>query len=85
MSEKPYWFNYAIELEDGQSTRFNIELDPATLTMIPASPEPYPPWTQLPYKQCRCCPLSPQTNLYCPISVNITDLVDRFKDMIIII
>ena len=82
MNEQPYWFNYTIELEDGQSTRFNIVLDPETLTMMPASPEPYPAWTQLSYKKCRCCPLSPQAHLYCPISVNITELVDRFKDIL---
>jgi hypothetical protein len=82
MDENAYWFNYNIELEDGQSTRFHIELDPSTLTMMPASPEPYPPWTQLSYKQCKCCPLSPKTHLYCPIAVNITELVDRFKDIL---
>lgn len=82
MKENAYWFNYDIELEDGQSTRFHITLDPLTLTMMPASPEPYPPWTQLSYQQCTCCPLSPKTHMYCPIAVNITELVDRFKDIL---
>lgn len=82
MNDQAYWFNYKIELEGGQSTRFDIQLDPVTLTMLPASPEPYPPWTQLSYKQCQCCPLSPQTTLYCPIAVNITELVDCFKDIL---
>ena len=82
MNEQAYWFHYQIELEDGQRTRFEIQLDPVTLTMLPASPEPYPPWTQLSYNQCQCCPLSPQTTLYCPIAVNITELVDRFKDIL---
>jgi len=82
MNSQSYWFNYQIKLEDGQHTRFDIQLDPETLTMLPSSPEPYPPWTQLSYKQCQCCPLSPQTTLYCPIAVNITELVDRFKDIL---
>ena len=82
MNENAYWFNYDIELEDGQSTRFHIALDPLTLTMLPVSPEPYPPWTQLSYKQCECCLLSPKTYLYFPIAVNITELVDRFKDIL---
>jgi hypothetical protein len=60
MDENAYWFNYTIELEDGQKSHFHIELDPLTLTMMPASPEPYPPWTQLAYKQCKCCPLVSQ-------------------------
>ena len=82
MNDNAYWFNYDIELEDGQSTRFHIALDPLTLTMKPASPEPFPPWTELSYQQCKCCRLSPNTNLYCPIAVNITELVDRFKDIL---
>lgn len=82
MDEDAYWFNYHIDLEDGQSTHFHIELDPVALTMLPASSKSYPAWTQLSYKQCPCCPLSPETQLYCPISVNITDLVDRFKDIL---
>lgn len=82
MTENAYWFNYDIQLEDGQRTCFRIALDPATLTMLPTSPEPYPPWTQLTYNQCKCCPLSPPTHLYCPIAVNITELVDRFKDIL---
>ena len=82
MKDNAYWFNYDIELEDGQRTRFHIALNPLTLTMMPASPAPYPSWTQLSYQQCTCCPLSCQTHLYCPIAVNITELVDRFKDIL---
>jgi hypothetical protein len=82
MNENAYWFNYHIELEDGQASHFSIQLDPVTLTMVPASFEPYPAWTQLSYKQCQCCPLSPHIHRYCPIAVNITDLVDRFKDIL---
>jgi hypothetical protein len=50
--------------------------------MAPTSKGPYPPWTQLSYKQCQCCPLSPQKELYCPVAVNISDLVNRFKDIL---
>ena len=82
MTPDAYRFDYLIELEDGQKSRFQIELDPETLTMLPATSEPYPAWTQLAYRQCQCCPLSPKTRLYCPIAVNISELVDRFKDIL---
>ncbi|PIE66692.1 MAG: hypothetical protein CSA23_07845 [Deltaproteobacteria bacterium] len=82
MNENGYWFNYDIKLEDGQRSRFNITLDPETLTMQPSSPESYSAWTQLSYKQCACCSLSPKDTLYCPIAVNIAELVDRFKDIL---
>jgi hypothetical protein len=82
MNEEAYWFDYRIELEDGQVSCVRIELDPVTLTMIPAGKGSYPPWTQLSYKQCPCCPLSPREERYCPVAVNISDLVDRFKDIL---
>ena len=82
MNNQAYWFKYQIELEDGQRTSFDIQLDPVTLTMLPVSSEPYPPWTQLSFNQCQCCPLAPQVTLYCPIAVNIAELVDRFKDIL---
>lgn len=82
MNENTYWFNYTIELDDGQHAGVRIAMDPVTLTMMPASSEPYPTWTQLTYNQCECCSLSPTSHPYCPIAVNITDLVDRFKDIL---
>ena len=82
MNQKAYWFNYHIELEDGRSTRFRIALDPVTLTMVPASTEPYPPWTLLDYNPCQCCPLASDNHRYCPIAVNIADLVDWFKNIL---
>ncbi len=82
MDEKAYWFDYHIELEDGQSSHFHIALDPVTLTMETASTAPYPAWTELSYKQCACCPLSSDTTKYCPVAVNITDLVNGFKNIL---
>lgn len=82
MNEEAYWFDYRIELEDGQVSCVRIELDPVTLTMSPAARGPCLPWTQLSYKQCPCCPLSPRKELYCPVAVNISDLVSRFKDIL---
>jgi hypothetical protein len=82
MAENEYWFKYHINLEDGESTHFRIALDAVTLTMISTASGPYPAWTQLSYNQCQCCPLSPQTHLFCPIAVNIVGLVDQFKNIL---
>ncbi len=38
------------------------------------------PWTKLTYHQCPCCPLTEQQKPYCPIALNLTDLVTAFKD-----
>ncbi|VTR63812.1 conserved hypothetical protein [Desulfosarcina cetonica] len=82
MNQDAYRFDYRIELEDGQETRFQITLDPVTLTMQTATCEPYADWTLLDYNQCRGCPLTPAHQRYCPIAVNITDMVEKFKDIL---
>ena len=81
MNEKEYWFDYQINLEEGQRTRFRIALDPRTLLMIVDSDGPKPAWTKLSYNQCQCCPLDPQTHSHCPIAVNIAGLVDQFNNI----
>lgn len=82
MNQHAYRFDYTIELNDGQTTHFNVVLDPQTLAMAPAAAGNAPGWTQLAYNQCTCCPLSPAQVTHCPIAVNIADLVDRFKDIL---
>jgi hypothetical protein len=82
MNQQTYCFDYHIKLEDGRSTRFHIALDATTLTMLPASAGSYPPWTQLAHHQCNGCPLSPAMACYCPIAVNIAELVEWFKDIL---
>lgn len=82
MNEGPFRFNYLISLEDGQETRYAITLDSETLTMKTDREKPGPGWARLGYKQCSCCPLSREEHAYCPIAVNIAELVDTFKDIL---
>ena len=82
MNENEYWFYYHIDLEDGQRAHFRIILDPETLTMVSDAVGPHPVWTKLFYNQCQCCPLSPHIHAFCPIAVNIADLVNRFKNIL---
>lgn len=84
MNQHAYRFDYTIELKDGQTMCFNVALDPETLTMTPTAAAPYPAWTQLAYEQCACCPILPEDEdlQYCPIAVNLAELVDRFKDIL---
>ncbi len=76
-----YWFDYEFQMEDGTSTRFKVELDPDTLYLVQTHLDNPPDWSRLDFKQCPCCPLKPETNPYCPIAINIAELVERFKDV----
>lgn len=78
---KPYWYDYEFQMEDGTSTRMKVELEPDTLYLIHGGLDNPPEWSRLDYKQCQCCSLQPETDPYCPIAVNIGELVETFKDI----
>ena len=78
---KTYWFDYEFQMEDGASTRVKVELEPDTLYLIHGGLDNPPEWSRLDYKQCPCCSLQLETDPYCPIAVNIGDLVETFKDI----
>ena len=81
MNNKSYWINYEFQLEGGRTKGFDIEIDQETMTAVHPKKGGEPEWTRLEYKQCGCCPLSKNEHPKCPIAVNISDLVDAFKDV----
>lgn len=76
-----YWFDYKFQMEDGTSTQFKVELEPDTLYLINEGLDNPPEWCRLDFKQCPCCPLQLETDPYCPIALNICELVAKFKDI----
>ncbi len=82
MKVPPFYFNYMIQLEDGRKTRFNIVLDPQTLVMIRPKIQSTPGWTALSNEKCTCCSLNENSHPFCPVAVNISGLVRRFKDIL---
>ena len=82
MSETPHNISYEFTFEDGNTKLFELKLDPVTISVILPDPEFMPEWTRLEYNQCGCCPLDAEQHPYCPIAVNIEELVEEFKDAI---
>lgn len=82
MSDKPYQIEYEFKIVDGKRKSFQIWLDPETITIIRPEFENKPDWTRLEHEKCKCCTLKKERHPHCPISVNIAELVDEFKDMI---
>lgn len=72
-------FLYAFRLPDGTEKRFEVNLNAATLELVPNANALKPEWTKLAYYQCERCPLA-DTAPYCPIAVNLSSLVESFKD-----
>ena len=81
--QNPFLFDYKFQFEDGYTKNYHVALDPKTLSLIPDELRSQPQdWTRLKYHQCSNCPLEVDTHPYCPIAVNIMDLVETFKDVL---
>lgn len=75
----PIRYRYTFRFADGSEKRFEVNLDPATLALIPPEESAKPDWTKLSYHQCEQCPLKEETS-HCPVAVNLAGLVESFKD-----
>jgi hypothetical protein len=75
----PIWYRYTFRFANGSEKRFEINLDPVTLALIPPAEPSKPDWTRLGYHQCEQCPLKEETS-HCPVAVNLAGLVESFKD-----
>lgn len=72
---------YEFEFQDGKKFVYPLKLDKKTLSLIPERKSPLPHWTRLDHQACEGCPLLKKRKPYCPIAVNISDLIERFKDI----
>jgi hypothetical protein len=60
-----------------------LQLDAETLELQLTDDESQflPPWAKLDFHQCPNCPLTIKTHPYCPLTVNIANIVKRFDNM----
>lgn len=75
-----YYIEYEFCFEDAPNKVFRIELDNETISLVYPKPHEKPAWTRLAHEQCECCTLDADTTEYCPIALNIAELVEDFKD-----
>lgn len=74
-------FLYTFQFPDGTVKEFEVHLNPQTLELVTKQDLPKPAWTKLKYQQCEHCPLGDEVE-YCPVAVNLSSLVETFKDSI---
>ena len=74
-------FLYTFQFPDNTERQFEIRLNAKTLELVNKKDLPKPAWTKLKYKQCEHCPLGDEHE-YCPVAVNLSALVESFKDSI---
>ena len=76
----PIRYSYSFVFDNGTEKRFEFLLDEKTLQLIPhRNSANNPQWTALGFNQCDHCPLGSEVE-YCPVAVNLTPLIDTFKD-----
>jgi len=80
MGEDTFTIDYEFRLSNGVRKRFTIRLTSPSFLLMGVKKVAYPRWTQLEYHQCPNCPLDPREHPHCPIAVNMTEVIEFFKD-----
>lgn len=79
--QSPLIYRYHFTFDDNHKVVFEINLDPDTLEYIPRDNQEIPEWALFDYLPCEQCGQEQKKSDYCPIAVNIADVVETFKDM----
>ena len=67
---------YRFIFDNGLQKIFNIELDEDNLNLISSPDKIHPDWTRLSCNKCPNCPLKEDEHKYCPVAVNLEDVID---------
>lgn len=73
--------SYRFIFEDGSKKLFSVNLDPDKLEVIPPDDQAEPEWAMVGNCRCQGCQVD-DGKAYCPIAVNISDIVGFFKSHI---
>ena len=76
----PSTIQYKFSFQSGESKEILLQLDKETYSLIPMGEHVPPSWANLNLHTCQDCPLEPATHLYCPIAVQLGEVVEIFKN-----
>ena len=71
--------SYDISGADGQAHHYLIELDNRSARLLNKPPATPPCWTRLDVCQCSNCPLDVETHPYCPLALQVSQVVDDWS------
>lgn len=71
---------YSFVFEDNSTMKYQITLDQENLLFRPQK-NSGPEWTKLQFKKCENCPFFPNKTPYCPVALNLAELVDSFSEI----
>lgn len=79
-NENTISFIYKFKLHNGSEKIFEILLDKKTLSLLNPPLNSFPEWTYLNNFKCPHCPLDENKIKYCPLAINLVDVVNAFND-----
>ena len=71
--------NYHFRFEDGIRKVFRVNLHDISLNLIPSDNQAKPEWARITNCRCQHCQFDENEVQYCPIAVNISNVVDFFN------
>lgn len=80
IKEQLLYYNYRFSFPSGKQKIFNIYLDPVSLDVLRVQSAAKPEWAKLNKFMCPNCPLESASHRYCPLALNLVDIVDFFKN-----
>ncbi|MFP4477739.1 MAG: DUF6901 family protein [Desulfatibacillaceae bacterium] len=75
---EPIRILYRFRFEDGRVQELDLRMDPERIELVENRPEPVPKWCELGFHQCPHCPLSTKKRRYCPLALNLVNVVSCF-------
>lgn len=79
-SEKILTYTYKFVFSSGEEKKYIVNLDPKTLNLIKDKKPSPPKWTELKNFKCSHCPLSENEHKYCPVALNLDDIISFFSN-----
>lgn len=81
-ADKVIRFQYRFIFGKGLERNIDVKLDDKTLNLIQTKTASCPKWTKLKFHQCPNCSLHEDHHSFCPIAINLVDLVDFIETAI---
>ena len=78
--DQTIYFKYHFYFKDKSEEHVIINLLLKDLGCIHSKMDLKPEWTKLEYNQCDNCKLNSDEHPYCPLALNLTDIIPKFKD-----
>ncbi len=73
-------FYYKFSFPDGRKKEFDIHVHRDTMGIIRPSKKEIPDWAKLSEFKCQHCPLDENEIYYCPLALNLIDILDAFSE-----